>query len=115
MLFVQNRSIRVFPLKLVYSLQPGNQFGVEAGFVVSRKNFKHAVDRNRIKRLMREAYRLNYHLLENQVSSIKIKISFMFIYQSNEQTPYREIETRMKHILLKLAGLVDKESSEILV
>ena len=58
-LFEEGTSIKNFPFRLVYlSTEITSVFSVKASFSVPKRNFKKAVDRNRIKRLIREAYRL---------------------------------------------------------
>ena len=63
-LFDNGKAATVFPLRVIYLKKDHNgNFPVQTGVSVSKRNFKRAVDRNRIKRLMREAYRLNKHIL----------------------------------------------------
>ena len=58
-LFEDGKSVKKFPVRLVY-LQTNHtsDFPVQAGFSVPKRNFKRAVDRNRIKRLIRESFRI---------------------------------------------------------
>src|SRR6188474_2781975 len=63
-LFSEGRAVTAFPIRVQYKLvnQPETA-QLQAGFSVSSRNFKKAVDRNRIKRLLREAYRLQKNSL----------------------------------------------------
>lgn len=58
----QRHSVFCFPLKCFYLVQePSDDPACKVAFLVSKRRFRHAVDRNRVKRLMREAFRLNQH------------------------------------------------------
>jgi len=67
---------------------------------VPKKRFKKAVDRNRIKRQMREAYRLNKHNLQNEDAHFHM----MFVYSTNEMLEYSMIEKAMLKLLESLNG-----------
>ena len=60
-LFAKNESFSCYPIRVLYTTSKND---TKVLFSVPKKRFKHVVDRNRIKRLMREAYRLNKHLLQ---------------------------------------------------
>ena len=71
-LFKKGISFSIFPLRVVY-LQTGyNADAIKVGFTVSTKYFKKAVDRNRIKRQMKEAYRLQKKELKDILMLLKI-------------------------------------------
>jgi len=70
-----------------------------AAFAVPKRNFKSAVDRNRIKRQLREAYRLNKHLLD-EIHGKKFVMLFLFLGKVKPQ--YSELEKAMVKLLKKL-------------
>lgn len=65
---------------------------------VPKKRFKKAVDRNRLKRQMREAYRLNKHLIQNDDRHFHM----MFVYSNNEKLEYKTIEKAIQKLLQNL-------------
>ncbi len=99
-LFSEGKSISVFPIKLVY-LQIDHQspYKIQAGVSASKRNFKKAVDRNKIKRLLREVYRKNKYIIYE--SEHTKKHIFMFIYQGKNELDYHILEEKMKLILKK--------------
>ena len=67
-LYQDGNSVKSFPLRMMY-LQTAHtsDFPAQVGVSVAKRNFKLAVDRNRIKRLMREAYRLQKEIVYDQL------------------------------------------------
>jgi len=97
-LFAEGKSLTVYPLKLIYlASDHESPYKIQTGVSVSKRNFKKAVQRNRIKRLMREAYRKNKDLVDGSENTKKH--IFMFIYQGNKELEYRVIEEKMKELL----------------
>ena len=78
---------------------------------VSKRHFKHAVDRNRAKRLIREAYRLNKGLLLDHLPE-DTQLDLAFIWMSDELCDYAIIETKMKTILQRIAEKINGRDSE---
>ena len=105
-LFEEGRSLSAFPLRLVYL---GTTFEdeviVKTGVSVSKRNFKLAVDRNRIKRLMREAYRLNKNTYFNNMTT---PYALMILYIGKEKPDYHGIESAMKQLLKKFSEAISK-------
>jgi ribonuclease P protein component len=100
MLFEKGKALTVFPLRVIYLKEEhmGN-FPVQASVSVSKRNFKLAVKRNRIKRLMREAYRLNKYILYDNLDS---KYIMMYIYLAKEEETFQVIENKMQELMHKL-------------
>ena len=99
-LFASGKSASVFPLRMIYlENDHDSPFKVQAGVSVSKRNFKSAVDRNRIKRLMRESYRKNKYLIYNDKDTKKHIL--MFIYQAKSEVSYQEMEEKMIDLIQK--------------
>ncbi len=105
-LFEQGQRLKAFPLHVVYlPLTHEGDFPVQAGFSVSKRYFKHAVDRNRIKRLMRESYRLHKHKLYQCCTEKQV---LMFIYISREKADYQQVEKAMIDLLKQLSQTIQR-------
>lgn len=98
-LFAEGRSIKSFPLKLVYIPFPDSEASeLKTAVSVPKKLVSTAVKRNRIKRLMREVFRKNKYLVTKDLSS---SYAFMFIYISREEILYEKLEESMKKLLMR--------------
>ena len=81
-LFKEGKSVSQSGFTLVYlSVELNSFYPAQAGFTVSKKHFKHAVDRNRIKRLMREAYRINKRSLYEKIVPGKQQMALMVVFK----------------------------------
>jgi len=105
LLFKKGKSINAYPLKAIFL--PTNEeedTGLNVGVSVAKRNIKLAVNRNLIKRRMREAYRLNNRGLKESCVGKK-GYNIMFIYHSSQILTYQEIESKIKVILNRLTEL----------
>ena len=84
---------------------------VRAAFSVPKKRIPKAVDRNLLKRRLREAFRLNRDELMKSLSSDNIHLDLMFIYQENSVIPFREAEVKLVLLLNELRAKVHEGSS----
>jgi ribonuclease P protein component len=107
-LFSGGSSFVAYPLRVVYVKQKPVS-GAEAAVLISvpKRNFKRAVKRNRIKRLIRESYRLNKTLLTSAFAGKETGLLVAFLYIGKEVCGYNVIETAIKEALKKLAQLED--------
>jgi ribonuclease P protein component len=103
LLFSEGNSVSKFPLRLVYvENSEENAELIKMGVSVSKKYFKKAVDRNYYKRVLRETYRLNKHLL---IDSLQKPYAFMFFYQTKERLSYQEIEEKTIQLFQKFSEI----------
>lgn len=97
-LFVDGLSIRKGALRVKYLVATGETHH-KVAFSVPKRFFKHAVDRNRVKRMMRECYRLQQHTINDEKAQ---SYHFMWIYQSNKLPDYEHLERLMLSIIQQL-------------
>lgn len=99
LLFSEGKSVSKYPLRLVFVENPSEEKElIKMGVSVSKKYFKHAVDRNYFKRVLRECYRLNKHIL---IENIEKPYAFMFFYQSKDRLTYHEINEKTIQLFKK--------------
>jgi len=102
-LFADGSSFFLHPFLVKYL--PAQEGPHKILITVSKKKFKRAVDRNRIRRLIREAYRLHKHVLYHQPGMF---FHVGFIYQDNSILPYAEIEQKVIILLNRLSNQMTK-------
>ncbi len=113
-LFVDGKSFSVFPFKVVYQQLPPQQEIVmpvlQAAFSVSKRYFKKAVHRNRVKRLTREAYRLQKNELQNGLQQSGKNVRMFIIFLGKELPEYELVSAKMKTVLTKLKKILHEET-----
>jgi ribonuclease P protein component len=104
-LFHSGSSFLCYPFKAswLYHTEP-QQYPAQILFSVSKKRYKYAVDRNLIKRCMRESYRLHkqqslYNLLQTSGKTIVLSVGYI----GKEIAPYAVVEKKMLKMLTQLA------------
>ena len=112
-----NASMAAFPLRIVYmqmEKQEGSQQwdGVQQPPVsilvsVPKKRLRHAVDRNRMKRLVREAYRLNKHILWNALQEKNFRLAIAFVCITDTLPTFRSVNKSMRKALIRIGERVE--------
>lgn len=107
-LFTDGSSFLSYPLKIVYlKTKLLTDFPVQAAFSVGKKKYKRAVQRNLIKRRMRESYRTNKFILyKNDYGQLAV----FFIYVGKQIEDYQRIEVGMKKALIRLQAEMEKSN-----
>lgn len=113
-LFLSGSNFLCYPLKIVwkrYDILPFES-PAQVAFSVPKRLFKRAVDRNRIKRLLRESYRLQKTLLYDTLIQANKRIALTIIYIGKEELPYAKIYPAITKVLLKINGELTENSVE---
>jgi ribonuclease P protein component len=99
-----SQSLAAFPVRIVYAIQEhsGNGAPVQILISVPKKRFKHAVDRNRVKRQIRESYRKHKTIVTDILPEGK-QLLIAFIWLSDQHLGTEEIEKRIVSLLRKTA------------
>lgn len=105
-LFQNGIGIKKFPILLVHNSDFDGKEKPQAGFSVSKRNFKWAVDRNRLKRLMRESYRK----VKSDFDLSLFPSAFMFIYIAKKEFSLVDIEIQMRKIVKELNSSEKQQS-----
>ena len=105
-LFKEGKSFSNFPLRVIYLPVENQDSNLKAGFTVSTKHFKKAVDRNRVRRLMREAYRLQKNNLVNELAKADSQIAVFFIYTSADLPDYKMIFEKVGTALDRIEKII---------
>lgn len=109
-LFANGRSFVSYPLRVVYAACGECESDLPVSIFVSvpKKRIKSAVDRNRMKRLIRETYRLNKHLLPAETPTMP-RLDIAFVYVKDELSDFGTVEKGMVKSLGQIAGKLKRE------
>lgn len=105
-LFTGNgRSMTAFPLRVVFMKRTIVDDQPRAAMLVSvpKRYFKHAVDRNRVKRQVREAFRRNKSIITQNLTDDHEAVAMAFVWLTDEKFSSSEVENRMVRLLTRIS------------
>ena len=109
-LYAEGDSVKTFPLRMMYvQTAHTSDFPCQLGVSVAKKNYKLAVDRNRLKRLMRETYRLQKQIVYNNLEEPYV---FMISYIGREEIKYEDLYLKMEKLLTLFIDKVKVKTDE---
>lgn len=109
-LFRIGASVGAFPLRAIWlPLKFDNgPFPIQVSISVPKKAFKKAVDRNRIRRQIREAWRLQKSLFYEKLDMANRRLALMIIYTAKEPVEYRDIEKGIRKMIFRIGEALEK-------
>ena len=109
-LYKEGNSVKAFPLRMMFlQTEHTSNFPCQVGVSVPKRNFKLAVDRNRLKRLMRETYRLQKEIVYNNLGVPHV---FMVSYLGKEEWTYEDLYKKMEKLLTNFVNEVKNKKDE---
>lgn len=102
-LFTDGHSFAAYPLRVIWKIsEKPLVFPAQVMFSVPKKKFRHAHDRNRIKRLMREAYRLNKTILYEPLEKSGVQLYVAYLFTGNELPEFEKVQAKIILTLQRL-------------
>lgn len=110
MLFGATKTFKKYPLILKYVWSSADQPNAPKVLIsVPKRKFKRAVDRNKLKRLIREAYRLNKHKIIGESTRDGAELLILILYSGSEMLGYQKIEDSIKIALENLKNNLEEK------
>lgn len=111
-LLAEGKSFFIYPFRVIYLLKEPDQdsIPVQVAISVRKKQFKHAVTRNLIKRRFRESWRLHKPELHACLAKEGKSLYILMVYGANEVLPFSEIDIKMEQIMHRINEVVTTEN-----
>ncbi|MDP4685192.1 MAG: ribonuclease P protein component [Crocinitomicaceae bacterium] len=103
-IFEEGKTIKQYPLRsIALAIEPDStKAAFQLVISVPKRNFKKAHDRNRIRRQLKEAFRLNKGILEEKLIEQKQQIALFLVYTERTQLEYKVLESKMKKLIQQI-------------
>ena len=111
-LFQSGKSVASYPIRIIYSQTESEQYPAMVAISVPKRLFKKAVDRNLLKRRIREAYRLNKPEFYTSLQRNNTQMTMVILYQHKKILDYRTVENGVKMALDQLLQKLEKRTNE---
>jgi ribonuclease P protein component len=111
-LFAKGQSMNAFPIKLIYTIESNEPGSLQTGVGAPSRTFRKAVARNRVKRLLREGFRLERpDFLRSSASALnKFRVNLFFLYTDATVISQKEIQEKIKQLLSRLSEKINSTS-----
>lgn len=110
LLFEKGEEFYVFPFKIVWQKIDRCDFPAKAMFVVPKRKFKNAVTRNFIRRIMKEAYRINKQVLYGNLLNKDASVYLAFIYIGPEKNNFETLQKPMLKVFKNISKSFNTDS-----
>lgn len=96
------KSFSIYPIRLIYCKSERQESGIKLLISVSKRHFHNAVDRNRVKRQIREAFRLNCHQLNDNVANRNLSLNVALLWMSDKIETSAVVHATISKLLERL-------------
>jgi len=112
-LFENGNHVKSYPIRAVYGISEYNpdyhRSHVQMGISVPKRSFKSAVDRNKIKRQVRETYRMYHAELLSIAEQKNIYLPMMLVYLDRREPNFDSLSKKMKNLIVQFKEILEKE------
>jgi ribonuclease P protein component len=114
LLLAQGKSFFIYPFRVIYLLKEPDPDAIPSQVAISvrKKQFKHAVTRNLIKRRFRESWRHHKADLHSRLEKEGKTLYILMVYGASEVLPLSEIDARLQQVVVHLTEIISNENAQ---